>query len=164
MTIIKNLKKYFTSEVTVLDNESVGSEEELTEIFKVLDSDDKDLIGAVEVRHVTINLGKRLVDEEVDEMIRKANVEGEGPINHEGFVKLTMASGRGTPRMVRMPRVLPSWGWASVCPRPINSLGMVAESSATNFLEEKAEDVETILLCLLRWADGLVESRDRDEW
>ena len=38
-----------------------------------------------------INLGKRLVDEEVDEMIRKASAAGDGPINYEEFIKMTTA-------------------------------------------------------------------------
>ena len=35
-------------------------------------------------------LGKKLTDEEVDEMIREADVDGDGQINNVEFVKMMM--------------------------------------------------------------------------
>ncbi|KAJ0482659.1 putative EF-hand domain, calmodulin [Helianthus annuus] len=35
------------------------------------------------------NLGEKLTDEEVDETIREADVDGDGQINYEEFVKLS---------------------------------------------------------------------------
>ena len=35
--------------------------------------------------------GEKLTDEEVDEMIREADVDGNGQINYEEFVKMMMA-------------------------------------------------------------------------
>lgn len=34
---------------------------------------------------------RKLTDEEVDEMIREADVDGDGQINYEEFVKMMMA-------------------------------------------------------------------------
>lgn len=45
----------------------------------------------VQLRHVMTNLGEKLTDEEVDEMIREADVDGDGQVNYEEFVKMMMA-------------------------------------------------------------------------
>ena len=68
------------------------SEEELKEAFKVFDKDGNGFISASELRHVMTNLGEKLTDEEVDEMIREADVDGDGQINYEEFVKMMMSS------------------------------------------------------------------------
>ncbi len=44
-----------------------------------------------QLRHVMTNLGEKLTDEEVDEMIREADVDGDGQVNYEEFVKMMMA-------------------------------------------------------------------------
>ena len=67
------------------------SEEELKEAFRVFDKDQNGFISAQELRHVMTNLGEKLSDEEVDEMIREADVDGDGQINYEEFVKVMMA-------------------------------------------------------------------------
>merc|ERR1712122_291430 len=46
------------------------SEEEIREAFRVFDKDGNGFISAAELRHVMTNLGEKLTDEEVDEMIR----------------------------------------------------------------------------------------------
>merc|ERR1712023_593068 len=58
------------------------TEEELIEAFKVFDRDGNDLISAAELRHVMTNLGEKLTDEEVDEMIKEAYIDGDGHINY----------------------------------------------------------------------------------
>ncbi|XP_073054125.1 calmodulin-7-like [Primulina eburnea] len=70
------------------------SEEELKEAFRVFDKDQNGFISAAELRHVMTNLGEKLTDEEVDEMIREADVDGDGQINYEEFVKIMMAKRR----------------------------------------------------------------------
>ncbi|KAL3351100.1 hypothetical protein AABB24_019617 [Solanum stoloniferum] len=67
------------------------SEEELKEAFRVFDKDQNGFISAAELRHVMTNLGEKLTDEEVDEMIREADVDGDGQINYDEFVKVMMA-------------------------------------------------------------------------
>lgn len=37
------------------------------------------------------NLGEKLTDEEVDEMIREADVDGDGQINYNEFVEMMMS-------------------------------------------------------------------------
>jgi calmodulin len=53
------------------------SEEEILEAFKVFDKDGNGFISAAELRHIMTNLGEKLTDEEVDEMIREADIDGE---------------------------------------------------------------------------------------
>lgn len=67
------------------------TEEELVEAFKVFDRDGNGLISAAELRHVMTNLGEKLTDDEVDEMIREADIDGDGHINYEEFVRMMMA-------------------------------------------------------------------------
>lgn len=64
------------------------SEEEILEAFKVFDKDGNGFISAAELRHIMTNLGEKLSDEEVDEMIREADIDGDGQINYEEFVKM----------------------------------------------------------------------------
>jgi calmodulin len=81
------------------------SEEEIKEAFKVFDKDGNGFISAAELRHVMTNLGasflhlfphtridfrifiyagEKLTDNEVDEMIREADIDGDGQINYDG--------------------------------------------------------------------------------
>ncbi|KAK3093853.1 hypothetical protein FSP39_021091 [Pinctada imbricata] len=59
------------------------SEEEIKEAFRVFDKDGNGFISAAELRHVMTNLGEKLTDEEVDEMIREADIDGDGQVNYE---------------------------------------------------------------------------------
>nr|AAC68891.1 VU91C calmodulin [synthetic construct] len=70
---------------------SNDSEQELLEAFRVFDKDGNGFISAAELRHVMTNLGEKLTDEEVDEMIREADVDGDGQVNYEEFVQVMMA-------------------------------------------------------------------------
>ena len=66
------------------------SEEELIEAFKVFDRDGNGLISNVELQHAMTSLGENVTMDEVDEMIKEADLDGDGYINYEEFVKMIM--------------------------------------------------------------------------
>jgi calmodulin len=67
------------------------TEEELLEAFKVFDRDGNGFITSNELRHVMSNLGESMTPEEVDEMIKEADLDGDGQINYEEFVRMMMS-------------------------------------------------------------------------
>jgi calmodulin len=67
------------------------TEEELLEAFKVFDRDGNGFITSHELRHVMTNLGEALTPQEVEEMIKEADLDGDGQINYEEFVKMMMS-------------------------------------------------------------------------
>ena len=70
---------------------SGADEEELREAFRVFDQDQNGFISRDELRHVLQNLGERLSDEELAEMLREADVDGDGQINYTEFAKVMLA-------------------------------------------------------------------------
>ena len=67
----------------------VDSEEKILETFRVFDVDGNGFISAAELRHVMTNLGERLTDDEVDEMIKVADADKDGKISYQDFVAIT---------------------------------------------------------------------------
>ncbi|OWF56441.1 Calmodulin [Mizuhopecten yessoensis] len=63
-------------------------EAELRESFQVFDKDGNGFISAAELRLVMTNLGEKLTDEDVDEMIIEADLDGDGQINYDEFVRM----------------------------------------------------------------------------
>lgn len=62
------------------------TEEELREAFKIFDKNEDGFISPSELRLVMTNLGEKLTDEEIDDMIREADFDNDGVINYEEFV------------------------------------------------------------------------------
>ncbi|EOY11087.1 hypothetical protein QUC31_009676 [Theobroma cacao] len=68
------------------------AEEELKEAFRVFDKDQDGYISPFELRQVMINLGEKLTDEEIEQMIREADLDGDGQVNYEEFVRMMLAA------------------------------------------------------------------------
>jgi calmodulin len=65
------------------------SEDELVEAFKVFDRDGSGTIDVKDLRHVMTNCGERMTDEEIDEMVGEADIDGR--LDYNAFVKLMMS-------------------------------------------------------------------------
>jgi len=59
---------------------------DVRQAFRMFDRDGSGTVNAQELRHVMMNLGEKLGEDEVDEMMREADVDGDGEINYEGAV------------------------------------------------------------------------------
>ena len=61
--------------------------EELQQAFGMFDKDGDGFIDAAELRHLLTNLGERLSEEEVDEMIAEVDIDGDGKVDYKGKVE-----------------------------------------------------------------------------
>ena len=52
------------------------TDHEIKEAFEAFDLDHNHFVGAAELRHVLINIGEQVTDDEVDEMIRMCDKDG----------------------------------------------------------------------------------------
>ena len=63
------------------------TDEEIWEAFTAFDLDKNNFVGAAEIRHVLINIGEQVTDEEVDEMIRMIDSDGDGQVSFHGVLR-----------------------------------------------------------------------------
>ena len=54
----------------------------------MFDKDGNGFLSAAELRHIMTNLGEKLKEDEVDDMMREAGIEPDGSINYEDFVTM----------------------------------------------------------------------------
>mmetsp|Transcript_3734 Transcript_3734/g.9655 ORF Transcript_3734/g.9655 Transcript_3734/m.9655 type:complete len:927 (+) Transcript_3734:73-2853(+) len=66
------------------------AEEDILEAFKAFDSSGDGFVSVDAIRHTMCNLGEKLTDDEIDEMMREADVDANGQVNYEEFVKMMM--------------------------------------------------------------------------
>ena len=64
------------------------SEEKTKEVFRLFDKDGNGFISPAGLRHFMTTIGDKLTDEEVDKIIREADIDGDGRVNYEEFVKM----------------------------------------------------------------------------
>ncbi|XP_033735157.1 calmodulin-like isoform X2 [Pecten maximus] len=70
---------------------NVSTVDEIIDAFRVFDKEGNGYISAAELRHVMLNLGEKLLEEEVNDMIREADLSGDGHINYQEFAKVLIA-------------------------------------------------------------------------
>jgi Ca2+-binding EF-hand superfamily protein len=64
--------------------------EEYIEAFRVFDRDGSGTVNREELRHIMIALGDMVSVEELDVMLRDADVNGDGEIEYKNFVRLML--------------------------------------------------------------------------
>ncbi len=63
-------------------------EEEMKQAFRVLDADGNGYITPRELHRVMRNLGENLTEDEISEMVKQADLDGDGRINYEGSIAI----------------------------------------------------------------------------
>lgn len=63
---------------------------DIREAFRIFDKDGSGTISADELRYVMTNLGEKMTDEEFNEMLQEADVDGDGSINYEEFSRMIL--------------------------------------------------------------------------
>ena len=66
------------------------AEDELLEAFKVFDRDGNGKISAHELRCVMLSSGEDLTEQDIQEMVMEADIDGDGFIDYQEFVKIMM--------------------------------------------------------------------------
>ena len=71
--------------------ENNNIKDEIHEIFKVFDKEGNGFISVAELSHVMTSLGEELTEEEVKEMIKEADIDGDGQVSYEDFKKFYLS-------------------------------------------------------------------------
>ncbi|XP_045165572.2 neo-calmodulin-like isoform X3 [Mercenaria mercenaria] len=68
--------------------QSVDIEEEILEAFRVFDKDGNGSISKDELRFAITTLGEKVKENELDDLMRAADLNGDGQINYSEFAKM----------------------------------------------------------------------------
>jgi calmodulin len=64
------------------------TEDDMIDAFKVFDKDGNGSISANELKFVLANTGEKLTQEEIEEMIREIDTDGDGYIDYRQFIRI----------------------------------------------------------------------------
>lgn len=67
------------------------AEEELVSAFKVFDKNGDGFISPAELKETITSIGEKLSDDEIKTMFSQADIDGDGLIDYEEFVKMMMS-------------------------------------------------------------------------
>lgn len=87
-----NDKIDFADFVKAMETSNMNSspEEDILSIFRLFDRDRSGMISKIQMQSILKQFGEMLTDEEISEMIIEADVDGDGFINYEEFVRMMM--------------------------------------------------------------------------
>jgi hypothetical protein len=66
------------------------TDQEIEDAFAFIDLDRNRFLGAAELRHILICMGELITDEEVDEMIRMCDTDGDGQVSYDEFYQMVV--------------------------------------------------------------------------
>ena len=66
--------------------EVITEDDEIIEAFKVFDTDKSGTLNKIELRHILTRIGDKFTDEEVDDIFKQADLDGNGEIDYREFV------------------------------------------------------------------------------
>ncbi|OAD71097.1 calmodulin [Phycomyces blakesleeanus NRRL 1555(-)] len=94
--LVKSVDIDFGTFLTILTRPDgfrpAGSSQEFIQGFQVFDKEGDGYISAGELRYVLTNLGEKLTDEEVDELLKEVEVGKDGRINYVDFVTIVLSN------------------------------------------------------------------------
>ena len=115
------------------------TDEEIWEAFQAFDLDKNNFVGAAEIRHVLINIGETVTDEEVDEMIRMVDTDGDGQVGFEEFFGM-VTGGRKPPPGLGGGGKLGATTDGSSVPPPTGQSVVQARNAKKTALDEFSRD------------------------
>ena len=65
----------------------VDTEEEVLKAFKFFDKEGNGLININDLKHIMITVGKNISEAEIDDMLKEADLDMDGFINYEEFIR-----------------------------------------------------------------------------
>jgi calmodulin len=68
----------------------LNSEDELRSAFRMFDKDNDKKISNSELKYIITTIGEKLTEEEIDEIIKEVDTDGDGFINYEEFVDMIL--------------------------------------------------------------------------
>ncbi|KAM9584806.1 neo-calmodulin-like [Trichechus inunguis] len=80
---MKKLEKHFVCLIRIKKNKPIFELIPTHSDPILRHQDTSGYVGAAELYHMMTNLGEKLTDEKVDEMIREADIDGDGQVNYE---------------------------------------------------------------------------------
>ena len=89
--MFKSFMAVLLAQVSMLfgqDTTKLSIQIKMREAFRAFDKNGNGFISAEELKYVMTNLGERLTDEEVDEMMREADINRDGQLDYEEFVTM----------------------------------------------------------------------------
>ncbi|ORZ11996.1 hypothetical protein BCR42DRAFT_421030 [Absidia repens] len=88
-----NGKLDFDDFLTVMTRQyETNPEEGISKVFAMLDADDDGLITSQDLERAIVEFGETVTPDELKEMILSADVDGDGMVNYEEFLKIMTPS------------------------------------------------------------------------